>query len=105
MTATWPEGVIARYLTVGGATVDITPTAHPYKADDGIVGTRNATRTTCTGCDTSKDFSHWRIHQGTWSSWDVEDPDGAGQQAREWSQAHAEKCRAMLNPDTTQTRT
>ncbi|TSB28283.1 hypothetical protein [Streptomyces benahoarensis] len=27
----WPEGVIARYLTLGGATVDVTP--HPrYRA-------------------------------------------------------------------------
>ena len=98
MTATWPEGVVARYLTAGGATVDLTIVAQPYKHDDGIVGSRNAMRATCTGCDTSEDFSHWRIHKGTWSSWDVQDPDAAAQQARAWAQTHAEKCRAMPQP-------
>ena len=101
---TWPDGVTARYLTVGTATVDLTVVAQPYKHQDGIVGSRNATCTTCTGCGISENFSHWRIHQGTWSSWDVEDPEGADQQARAWSQNHAEKCRAMPQPTTDQQR-
>jgi hypothetical protein len=42
--AAWPEGVIARYLTVAGATVDLT-------------GGGNHTYYRCTGCDFGK---------GTW---------------------------------------
>ncbi|MFD7964072.1 hypothetical protein ACFV5J_25045 [Streptomyces zaomyceticus] len=104
MNLTWPEGVTARYLTVGTATVDLTIVAQPYKHEDGIVGSRNATHAECTGCLASEDFSHWRVHKGDWSSWDVQDPDAADQQACNWSQTHAEKCRAMPQPTPDQQR-
>lgn len=100
MNLTWPEGVTARYLTVGGATVDLIAVTRPYKHEDGITGTRAATRVECTGCPDSAEFSHCRIHRGDYSDWEVEDPDAANQQARNWAQTHAEKCRAMPKPTT-----
>lgn len=81
MTTTWPEGVIARYLTVGGATVDITQDSRHF---DGIAA--------CTGCDKTERFD--RVGAGCWGG-----PDYALQrnteEARRWAQAHAETCRAM----------
>lgn len=71
----WPDGTIARYLTVGGATVDITNSG---KDDDH----RHYTR--CTGC-----------HYGRNRSWVNEDI------AHQNAQAHAEKCRALPRPAVT----
>jgi hypothetical protein len=70
---TWPEGVIARYVTVGGATVDIEiedadPNRRMYVAR-------------CQGCNG---------HQ-----WNDVDYEG---EARDWAQSHAEACRAMPKP-------
>ena len=69
----WPEGVIARYLTVGGATVDVTDRRTEdylrYAAD-------------CTGCG-----NRWT--------------HGDERYAREWAQAHAERCRALPQPEVT----
>lgn len=65
----WPEGTIARYWTVAGATVDIT------RSD-----TRVHVR--CTGCPFSRT-------PGT--SWD--------ETAHEIAQAHAETCRALPRPE------
>ncbi|MGW3272554.1 hypothetical protein ACWDFH_13920 [Streptomyces kronopolitis] len=66
----WPEGVIARYLALGGATVDITDTGEEsywrYEA-------------ACTGCPATE----------------VANFEGF---VRTWVQAHAEKCRAMPRP-------
>lgn len=71
----WPEGAVARYLTVAGATVDITNSGKP---DDH----RHYTR--CTGC-----------HYGRNRSWVNEDI------AHQNAQAHAEKCRALPRPAVT----
>lgn len=65
----WPEGVIARYLTVVGAHVEIT----------GGYGTAYRR---CTGCG---DGEGW----GGWSE----------ARARELAQAHAETCRALPKPE------
>jgi hypothetical protein len=67
----WPDGVIARYLTVGGATVDLT-------------GSDDRTYGQCTGCPYTMG--------GTWWSEDS---------AHDMAQAHAEKCRAMPRPAVT----
>ncbi|MEU1293038.1 hypothetical protein ABZ439_11490 [Streptomyces sp. NPDC005840] len=75
----WPEDVIARYLTVGGATVD-------------TVETSKALISTCCGCH-ARDVDYF-------------DPMCSGQrmedytrgQANAWAQAHAEKCRALPRP-------
>lgn len=77
---TWPDGVTARYLTVGGATVDIT--AYPSE---------QATQAKCTGCD-SYDTTEWS--QGDWSI----GSEWAEADARQWAQSHAETCRAMPKP-------
>jgi hypothetical protein len=65
----WPEGVIARYLTVAGATVDLT-------------GGGDYTRTRCTGCGDGGAPGLW------WNE----------RRANELAQGHAEKCRALPKP-------
>lgn len=72
MSASWPEGIIARYLTVGGATVGITvETADPANP---LYVPR------CGGC-------------GTTAPHDLDEYD-----ARIWAQTHAETCRALPRP-------
>ncbi|NED12076.1 hypothetical protein [Streptomyces sp. SID9124] len=85
----WPKGVLARYLTAGGATVDLTYrlTVHnppqPY-----------ATLATCTGCVATNEVSQYV------SRWGVEEhaPEIADAESRTWAQSHAETCRAMPKP-------
>jgi hypothetical protein len=91
----WPEGVIARYLTVGGATVDLTLVQREQGGYDvrGIARTRDRSRAACTGCPASEEFPHWVGVYG-----DIHQPDAADEKAREWAQAHAETCRAMPRP-------
>lgn len=51
MDTTWPADVVARYLTTGGATVDITQRPRYINTDqllDGIA--------TCTGCHAARRF-------------------------------------------------
>ena len=92
----WPNGVIARYLTVGGATVDLTVEQVRHTFPDGISGTRGLTLATCTGCSTTSEFPHWQTRKGTYGgSWDEDIPEKANTDARERAQAHAETCRAM----------
>lgn len=92
----WPEGVVARYLTVGGATVDLTvrttlpPDPEPF-----------ATLAACTGCPDSLESSHTRTGYSFYGSGSTqwEDPEAADAEARSWAQSHAEKCRAMPRPE------
>ncbi|MFZ4152830.1 hypothetical protein [Streptomyces pseudogriseolus] len=91
----WPEGVVARYLTVGGATVDITHGNRTYPTSDGIGENRNHTTVTCTGCSAAEEFSHWRVVKRMTFDDKVRDTEAADRDAREWAQEHAEKCRAM----------
>jgi hypothetical protein len=96
-SAAWPEGVIARYFTVGGATVDITvrltlpPEPIPY-----------ATRAACTGCPDAKEFNHYRTYYGSGGflsdAREEHEPEVADEAARTWAQSHAEKCRALPRP-------
>lgn len=86
----WPPGVIARYLAVGGATVDITQRPRYIDSSqllDGIA--------TCVGCGTRQRFD------------DVPEDCLGGPEhalncntgaARTWAQSHAETCRAMPKP-------
>lgn len=94
----WPEGVIARYLTVGGASVDLTHGNRTYPTDDGIGENRNHTTATCTGCPATEEFSHWRAVKRMTFDDKVRDPEAAERDARKWAQSHAEKCRAMPDP-------
>ena len=84
-TATdWPDGVIARYLTVGGARVNI----HP--------GSDGSCESVCAGCgarESSSGFTH-----------NVSATPGmrrelAVREAKSWSQGHAEVCCAVPQPE------
>ncbi|MGW3196297.1 hypothetical protein ACWDBD_17260 [Streptomyces sp. NPDC001118] len=78
--AAWPDGVIARYLTVGGAHVDLTEAANE------ITGT-------CHGCpDENHRFDFDPMCEG------LRMVSFAKSQASTWAQSHAEKCRAMPRP-------
>ena len=68
-TQPWAPGILAKYLTVAGATVDLTANS-------------NGVYARCTACP----FGH---APGTW--WHEA-------QAHELAQAHAETCRALPKP-------
>lgn len=101
---TWPEGVIARYLTLAGEalrdpnlSVVITETG---PRDDEYLYTTVAR---CAGCG-DDDRTAWP--DGTYSYSDEFIPTPRHQAiawaehtAREWAQGHAEKCRAMTRPE------
>jgi hypothetical protein len=94
MRETWAQGVIARYLTVGGATVDLT-----YRLNFLTPPEPFATAATCTGCPKSKEFGHWRnVYQFDGGQAEKHCPEAAETDARAWAQSHAEKCRAMPRP-------
>lgn len=71
--------VLARYLTVGGATVDLTPS--------GSI----AVHAECMGCGDGDRFIYG---VGIGMTQD-EERNAALQMARPWAQQHAERCRAM----------
>ncbi|MBV9026058.1 MAG: hypothetical protein JO362_20245 [Streptomycetaceae bacterium] len=85
----WPDGVIARYLTAGGATVDI---QHNRRYYDETALLDAVAR--CIGCGLTEGFDDG----------DPRDLSASGiltmnvAAARAWAQAHAEKCRALPMP-------
>jgi hypothetical protein len=95
--AAWPEGVVARYLSVGGAFVDVTERS-------GFHGRTEPTEThvMCGGCPATHTVDWgWDGYAAEFGqSQDSFDEGGktSTPQAREWAQAHAEKCRAMPRP-------
>lgn len=95
MPSAWPENVIARYLTVGGATVDLTLVQREQHGCDvyEIERPRDWSRSVCTGCPASEEFPHW---VGVYC--DIHQPDAADKKARAWAQSHAETCRAIPKP-------
>lgn len=85
----WPEGTIARYLTVGGATVDVT---HDNRY---LVDTEpNLSIARCGGCAASHD-EQW----GEYAYSHNNGSRGADAEVGKWAQGHAETCRAMPKPD------
>lgn len=88
--APWPDGVIARYLTVGGATVDLW-------YEDGYVKAK------CLG-----ERCPWEDRQSTevfiYDTDEVRDKkiDDALPGAQYAAQSHAETCRALPRPATAQ---
>ena len=78
----WPAGVIARYLTVGGATVDITQD-------------HSSATARCNGC-TDSGTRNWMDGDSSYS------PEAQERMAKEdtrrWAQNHSSTCRAMPNP-------
>ena len=76
----WPKGVVARYLTVAGATVDLTE-----KPDEILC--------VCHGCpDEQRHFSFDPMCEG------LRMVSFATSEATSWAQSHAEKCRALPRP-------
>lgn len=73
-----PESVVGRYLTVGGATVDIRPVDDSDRDD--------CHEATCAGCG-AKDWQRYYSR-----------PVNDEAAARRWAQQHAETCRAMPRP-------
>jgi len=100
-TTGWPEGVIARYLTVGGCSVDLVHGNRTYPTPDGIGENRNHTSATCTGCPAAEEFNHWRVVKRMTFDDKVRDPEAADRDARDWAQSHAAECRAIPRPETT----
>lgn len=87
--STWPVDVIARYLTVGNATVDLS--YNDATAD---------IRAECGG-----ELCHWSDNTNTKGRFD-DTPEKAQERFDEWlpiaqrhAQAHAETCRAMPKPN------
>ncbi|MEU2603246.1 hypothetical protein [Streptomyces albus] len=97
--AAWPEGVIVRYLTVGGATVDLA-------VRSGYFGVEHPTEhfVACSGCGETCSvewgWDAWHEDFGTGPQPNF-DPTGLSvlPKAREWGQAHAEYCRALPRPE------
>jgi len=90
----WPEGVLARYITVAGALVDVRETGP--RDDDGDIA---ATFAECHGCPQYEGWE-WNTHprRGVFLtiSWAAAE---AEQSARRWAQEHAEFCRALPQPE------
>jgi hypothetical protein len=85
----WPEHVVARYLTLANGTVDLT---HETESD------KTYTWATCTGCTkrTAHSWANW--YRGAHGIVNFQDQSKGDQEARDWAQDHAEKCRALPNP-------
>ncbi|CAM5250243.1 hypothetical protein SGLAM104S_01611 [Streptomyces glaucescens] len=102
IAAPWPEGVLARFITVGGATVDLlthtfrtryTGQGRPYVSDEGreVDGFTWA----CLGCgatSATNGRNYIRFDYGRY----LPTEDG---EAREDAQTHAERCRALPRPE------
>lgn len=89
-TTPWPEAIIARYLTVGGAHVDLRHDMHLIHDTE-----PNLTIARCGGenCNAS--------HEERWSAYAYRTDNGsrgADQEAGKWAQAHASECRALPRP-------
>jgi hypothetical protein len=92
----WPETTIARYVTVGGATVDLTHQLNMLTPPEPY-----ATLATCTGCPASSEHNHHRMVWGLIAQYEEHHPTLADRDARAWAQAHAETCRALPRPAVT----
>ncbi|MER6601161.1 hypothetical protein [Streptomyces parvus] len=94
----WPENVIARYLTVAGATVDMFEESGYY-----IPTPPTQTRAHCNGCG-EEQIEEWGFSIGA-HEYGREQPadfDANGQwvtpRVHQWAQSHAETCRALPKP-------
>lgn len=109
----WPEGIVARYVTVAGATVDITtPHEERQVGERGSMPIGNGLTVQlrpktlidvtieahCHGCGGSRSGQHPGLFpsaiKGLIDS-------GYGRDTREWAQAHAAECRALPRPAVT----
>ena len=89
-TAAWPEGVIARYLNLAGAPVDVVEQSDYY-------GEPTETHAACSGCGATHTVDwDWVALHDEFGVGPGPDFDEAGQhsteQVRAWAQSHAERC-------------
>jgi hypothetical protein len=85
LTAPWPADVVARYVTVAGATVDISAIEHSTSHS-----------ATCHGCKAQQLLTGASLDDYHTVEYITETTE---QDARRWAQAHAETCRAMPKPN------
>ncbi|CUW31754.1 hypothetical protein [Streptomyces reticuli] len=91
----WPEGVIARYLTIAGVTVDIKAIGIDRQTSVGTVTDITITAY-CQGCRQKDVSTYLGMDASTFG--DDFFASSLGDAARDWAQAHAEKCRALPRP-------
>lgn len=94
----WPEGVVARYLTVGGGTVDLIEQSGYYTTDKST-----ETHAACSACPAKHTVEWgWDCSANQYGNPQPDSFDEGGRYAtpavREWAQDHAETCRAMPKP-------
>lgn len=77
---TWPEGVVGRYVTVGGGFVDL------IEQDSSVLAK-------CAACPSTE----WTSHDDPTCA-DRPDRERATMRAGDWAQSHAESCRAVPRP-------
>ncbi|SFK73986.1 hypothetical protein [Streptomyces pini] len=103
--AVWPEGVIARYLTVAGATVDLTYTDEeapgiPVHQGKAWAATKLMVTITvtarCTGEGCRAETTERGDTEAPWGGRPLE--TGPGITVTRWAQSHAERCRAIPRP-------
>jgi hypothetical protein len=89
-SAAWPEGVVARYVTLAGATVDV---SHDMSLIQDTEPNLSIARCGGENCDAS--------HHERWTDYGYRSDDGsrgADREVGKWAQAHAETCRALPRP-------
>ncbi|MEE4419554.1 hypothetical protein [Streptomyces bugieae] len=101
---TWPEGVIARYLTDAGKALgdlNLAVTITEIERDERGGGVY-VTAAECSGCPSAERFQWEDGFYDYGSRWHAltreEALARAEAKARNWAQSHAEKCRAMPRP-------
>lgn len=86
----WPDAVIARYRTVGGALVDV---SHDMSLIQDTEPNLSIARCGGENCDAS--------HHQPWADFAYRADNGskgADREVGKWAQAHAETCRALPRP-------
>ena len=87
----WPDGITARYLTVAGATVDI---SHDMSLITDTEPNLSIAHCGGEGCEAS--------HHERWSNYAYRSDNGskgADREVGKWAQAHAAVCRALPKPE------
>lgn len=107
-TATaWPEGVIARYVTVGGATVDLSfnlKDGIPYAPTSNGADVRQTVDVTavgaCRGCLEEETATRLGTFRSAWEKQAASELAASRflVEVRRWAQVHAETCRALPRP-------
>ncbi|MFF7308142.1 hypothetical protein [Streptomyces sp. NPDC008137] len=95
-SAAWPEGVIARYLTVAGSSLAREDLAVDVETQTTLdYGDPYSTRSTCRVCADGHEWDY-----GLYRNYRDQSARARASQdeARAWAQAHAESCRALPRP-------